>query len=298
MAGEVLNMNDLTINKHRGKLKVLCFKTTTKPYTKRWPQLKQTEQIILLEQVNHYQKNYFNTNLDIIMNSKLILSRPLLVVTLFIVLISSCEKDKTGILCGEVDYGTFRLLENSINSIPYQENTLMIFHDSIGNKAEFELDFENGGYEIENINSHVKCEDDTTLTKIYKTNIDYYRYDINEINDSLNLKFVIKLEVEPYFQNIGTLNVSDQLDILRRSKTVSYSYSRRLNVLVNSRELSEQDINLFTKPIENITLLGRTFHDAYSNLDTSFVYNYEFGMLAFKDWDDNLWVLKKSEKKN
>ena len=38
MAGEVLNMNDLTINKHRCKLKGLCFKTATKPYTKRYKQ--------------------------------------------------------------------------------------------------------------------------------------------------------------------------------------------------------------------------------------------------------------------
>ena len=35
MAGEVLNMSDLTINKHRCEWKDLCFKTATKPYTKR-----------------------------------------------------------------------------------------------------------------------------------------------------------------------------------------------------------------------------------------------------------------------
>ena len=35
MAGEVLNMNDLTINKHLCNLKDLCFKTATKPYTYR-----------------------------------------------------------------------------------------------------------------------------------------------------------------------------------------------------------------------------------------------------------------------
>jgi len=34
MAGEALNMSDLTINKYRCKLKDLCFKTATKPYTK------------------------------------------------------------------------------------------------------------------------------------------------------------------------------------------------------------------------------------------------------------------------
>ncbi len=35
MAGEVLNMSNLTINKYRCKLKDLCFKTATKPYTHR-----------------------------------------------------------------------------------------------------------------------------------------------------------------------------------------------------------------------------------------------------------------------
>lgn len=33
MAGEVLNMSDLTIFKHLCKLKNLCFKTASKPYT-------------------------------------------------------------------------------------------------------------------------------------------------------------------------------------------------------------------------------------------------------------------------
>jgi hypothetical protein len=43
MAGEVLNMSDLTINKHWCKLKDLCFKTATKPYTNRYPQAKKTK---------------------------------------------------------------------------------------------------------------------------------------------------------------------------------------------------------------------------------------------------------------
>ena len=42
MAGEVLNMNILTINKLRCKLKDLCFKNRHKPYTKRWQQPKET----------------------------------------------------------------------------------------------------------------------------------------------------------------------------------------------------------------------------------------------------------------
>ena len=36
MAGEVLNMSDLTINKHWYKLNDLCFKNRHKPYTQRY----------------------------------------------------------------------------------------------------------------------------------------------------------------------------------------------------------------------------------------------------------------------
>ena len=43
MAGEVLIMSFLAINKHRSILKDLYSKTATKPYTQRWVALK-TEQ--------------------------------------------------------------------------------------------------------------------------------------------------------------------------------------------------------------------------------------------------------------
>lgn len=52
MAGEVLNMNELTLNKHRSRLKDLYFKTATKPYTHRCTQyekiMKQYLLIIIL----------------------------------------------------------------------------------------------------------------------------------------------------------------------------------------------------------------------------------------------------------
>jgi len=43
MAGESLNMSILSINKHRCKLKDLCFKTATKPYTERYGQGEKTK---------------------------------------------------------------------------------------------------------------------------------------------------------------------------------------------------------------------------------------------------------------
>ena len=39
MAGEILNINILDINKHRCKLKDLFFKTAIKIYTNRWQEL-------------------------------------------------------------------------------------------------------------------------------------------------------------------------------------------------------------------------------------------------------------------
>ncbi len=53
MAGEVLNISNLTIIKHRCKLKDLCFKTATKPYTHRYGQAKKEKQ----KMINLLQEN-------------------------------------------------------------------------------------------------------------------------------------------------------------------------------------------------------------------------------------------------
>ena len=43
MAGDVLIMKDLTINKHWCSLKDICFKNRHKPYANRWQPLKYTQ---------------------------------------------------------------------------------------------------------------------------------------------------------------------------------------------------------------------------------------------------------------
>ena len=58
MAGEVLNMSDLTINKLWCKLKDLCFKTATKPYTYRYAQVKnRTVEYLLTIKFKNYDSN-------------------------------------------------------------------------------------------------------------------------------------------------------------------------------------------------------------------------------------------------
>lgn len=222
--------------------------------------------------------------------------RLLLVVFLSLLTIISCKKDDLSDPCAEEDIGRFRLLDNAINSIPYKENTTLFFQDSIGNQVEFEFIYGNGGYVSGDIIHSSACVFDTSLQKVYKANEDYYRYDVIETNDSLNIKLIIVLKVKPFFLHFGTIEISDQLGI-GRSLTGSNSSAIHLNILVNSRELTEEDINMFLKPIDNINLHGRTFYNVYYNTYSSFYYNYEKGIIAFTDLDEKLWVLDKTEKK-
>lgn len=229
-------------------------------------------------------------------NQKLELPRLLLIAFLSLLTIISCKKDDLSDPCADEDLGEFRLLCNATNSIPYKENTKLFFQDSIGNQVEFDFDYGNGGYRTAEYYITTPCEFNNTKEKRYKINQDYYWYDINETSPSLNLKFFLSLRVDPY-QEFDEMEVSDQLEINRRNKADTNSMTVEIGILVNSRELTEEDINKFPKPIDNISLLGRTFHKVYSNLDSSFYYNYEKGIIAFTDWDEKLWVLEKTEKK-
>jgi len=84
--------------------------------------------------------------------------------------------------------------------------------------------------------------------------------------------------------------------VLVRSKTDSSAYASNLNILVNPRNLSEDDINKFPVPVDEIILLDRTFNNVYISADSNEYYSFEEGLIGFRDWDKKLWVLDRTEK--
>lgn len=219
---------------------------------------------------------------------------------LSIFVISSCEKESIEDLCTEESLGEIFLVESSRNSIPFNENTSLYFKDSLENETVFQFEVENDGYKVLDRFYHVICEFDTSLVKIYQVRSDQYRYYISESTKTLNLTFILHLQTQPssYFPfNIDT--ISDQLGVLRSSKTDStLAYANNLNILVNPRNLSEDNIKNYRNPVDEITLLNRTFYNVFISNGSNEYYSYEAGLIAFRDWDKKLWVLDKVEKNN
>lgn len=206
---------------------------------------------------------------------------------------SSCKKDDAATLCADEDTGTFRLLENATESIPYNKNTLLYFQDSLGNEISMQVEYENGGYKSENYNYVTTCEFDENWEKRYITNLDLYEYNINEVGDSLKKNFKIVLRVDPFNNNFGVVNVSDKLYLLSMGQKATNGVVD-LIILINRRDLTDEELSNFPEPL-SITLLGRDFENVYYNYNALVYYNYSKGLIAFRDWDKNLWVLDRIE---
>jgi len=226
---------------------------------------------------------------------KLSLISGLIIFSTLLFTFSSCKKDDAASLCADEDMGTFRLLENATESIPYNKNTLLYFQDSLGNEISMEVEYDKGGYNSGYNYFSTTCEYDNQLEKQYITDVDFYEYKISEVENTINMNFKLDLRVDPFNNNFGVVNVSDKLLISRRSETTSNSWETQLTILVNPRDLSEGEIAYYPKAVDNITLLGRDFMNVYYNNEDNVYYNYSQGLIAFKDRDNKLWVLDRIE---
>ena len=210
---------------------------------------------------------------------------------------SSCKKESIEEQCAEEYLGEISLLESSRNSIPYNENTSLYFRDSLENETIFQIDMEIEGYKEKwNVSYHFACEFDNSIQKIYNIKIDQYRYIISESANTLDKQFALHLAPEPSYNPFNIDTISDQLGVYKGRVSNSGAYATNLKILVNPRNLSEDEIKLFQSPVDEITLLNRTFYDVYISLDSKEYYNYEKGLVAFRDYDEKLWVLDKTEK--
>jgi len=226
-----------------------------------------------------------------------------LIMIFSITLISSCKKESVN-LCGEEYLGEMFLLESSRNSIPYIENTNLYFQDSLGNEIVLVVDMNNTGYKIEDGKYIIACEQDNSQQKEYGITTDSYRYLIVEKYDTLNILYSLTLEVRPSYTPFTIDSLADIIKVCSGSKfdTNSYSFGCNLTILVNPRNMKEKDLNWFQKnrkPVDELTLLNKTFQNVYiSQLDSNEFYNFEYGLIAFKDSDKKLWVLDRLEKVN
>lgn len=191
----------------------------------------------------------------------------------------------------------YELKDSSISKMPYRGRTKVIFVDSLSNKLEFLI--KENALETEcmsNYNEDLQKSEPPSWTIQSK--------EIKLINDSLNLIFILELTIELDNSRAHTNKLRDMLFLW----TVSYpDNEEKDNPLFDTKKILESRHALFqcvvdsrtstyespSTPLDSAVILGRTFYDVlrqdgYEN-DLSISFNFEYGILAFKDYQNRYW---------
>jgi hypothetical protein len=214
-------------------------------------------------------------------------------------LLISCEQNNNEIdiieqiePCKDLEL-KYILLDDSYKSIPYTKfDTKLHFIDSLNNEVVFELiqrerKFYGTGGEI-------NCPSDNSKKIEVKAEVDTYSMWLVSNSDEVDIKILISLQATLGLAKDYTF-VYDRLNIRAFPKKEYGNDISYIDIQVNQRENNYFSSNNFYKPIDSINLNGKIFYDVYHNPWTVkgyMCYNYEFGLIAFKNSSGKLWVLK------
>lgn len=214
-------------------------------------------------------------------------------VIFFGVLITSCSKADDFVPENlQFNIGSYSLLSESVQKMPYLGKSKAIFIDSSGYEIEFEI--------IEkDLNVHEKrytvndLESPTGVTE-YIFNTESKTIIIQ--NDSIDAIFSFRLTAAPYWLDPLSKAVADLLlvswDSYEKQETVHISYNLiyyyvapRTYPKYNNAPIIEE-VEVMGKKYENVII-----SDSFQNISIISI-NFDFGLLSFIDRDGKLWGLK------
>ncbi|OOG77954.1 hypothetical protein [Flavobacterium sp. A45] len=187
------------------------------------------------------------------------------------------------------------LLDSSFKSIPYTKiDKKLHFIDSLNNEVVFEVVQRERKF-YSTTGGEIKCPSDNSKKINVEAEVDNYSMWLVSDSDEVDIKFLISLQA-----TLGLAKdyafVYDRLDIIAFPKKESGNNISYIDIQVNQRENNYfSSSNNFYKPIDSINLKGKIFYNVYHNPWTVkgyMCYNYEFGLIAFKDSSGKLWILK------
>ncbi|WP_340113484.1 hypothetical protein [Maribellus mangrovi] len=187
------------------------------------------------------------------------------------------------------DLGEYTLMEGTKDALPYTEDLLLTFSDSLGNQTEFVYEADQDGYGMG------YQEGVSGTGNEYSAKIEKYGCYIGEVDDALNVEFRVGVGVNVDYET--NLEIIDML-----SATISYyndgNYDEDyIQVVVNPRDASSEYISTFQEPMAELTLLGKTFQNVYESKRSKLYFTSDTGIVGFRDLDNKLWVLEKTETK-
>ena len=221
--------------------------------------------------------------------------------SLFLLLFSaiSCSNDKEpdpiAPACCEADsLGGYTMLPESRTSIPYQENTNLYFRDNADNEIMFIFRPDDQSYGITDNGTLRTCPCDPEFKQVIKVGGDAYHYFLSEIPRSLNITFLLDLSLRPFHGEDNL--IADVLNISISDNSDSTSYSGLMSILVNQRNLTSNYITGYKNtPIDSVLLLDKWFSNVYLDDEGTVWYNFDQGLIAFRDRSEKIWVLDRIE---
>ena len=210
----------------------------------------------------------------------------------------SCEQDNNEIIeqiepCKDLEL-EYILLNDSFKSIPYNKfDKELHFIDSLNNEVVFEFFqkerlFITGGGIID-------CPTDNSKRINVTAKCDHYSFYLASNSDEVDIEIYIALSAQLGLAQDYAF-VYDRLDIVAFPKNQASSSLSSLDIQVNQRENNYfSENNNFYNPVDSINLNGKVFYNVYYEpwpVKDYLYYNYEFGLIAFKNSSGKLWVLK------
>jgi len=231
-------------------------------------------------------------------NSLLPFNRRFPFIILLTLLAISCAKEETPSVapacCDPVFLGQYLLMPGSRNAIPYQADATLYFKDESGNEVAFTLRNDDDGYDTTDMGTGRNCPCDTNFIQTLKASGDAYYYFLKQPDLSFDIRFLITLSTYPFHGD--EYLAADILEISIQDPNDTTSFGGALLVLVDPRNLTEEYLKWYkAAPADSLQLSGITFYDVYAEEDSLVFYNYEKGLVAFKDRQDKLWVLDRVE---
>ena len=223
-----------------------------------------------------------------------------LVILSFLIIPVSCDIFEGP--CSDEDLGQLYLM-TSLNDIsPYTENMLIYFKDSLGNEQTFEFINQNVGHGTDQHSStNVPCPSDANKRKEYKAKTEEYYFSIIQpetVTPRINFGFNLSVRLM-YLNGLMVCDMFEFHNAYPTINTIGYSSDYPtydgMTLITHPRDCSEEFLSQYPQPTSEVTLLDKNFNDVYSSLNSNIYYNYEFGIIGFKDDAGDLWVFDRIE---
>lgn len=206
----------------------------------------------------------------------------------------SCTKIKSDTHSQVVQLGSFALLPDSRNAIPYYGNQGVRFVDSLGNEMSFQISVSSGTSLAGCLVKHDVFEPGDSVQYCYTVNGDVI-WLINT-ESARNINFQLILHPLPYYPDPESGSIADILDIWFYTAAQPPNPDARqvFNMTVNQRTYPQiSDANTLIPSIQfNGMLFSSVQKTNFSMPASDLYYNTALGIVAFTDHAGKLWRFK------